>query len=213
MATSESTLCLCGCQELCRPGRQWRRGHRAKVHPPNPSRSKADRFWEKVQKTDKCWLWTGSLHRQGYGMIQGSSEGKIVLAHRVSWEIHYGPIPDRLSVLHHCDTPGCTRPDHLFLGTQSDNMNDMVQKGRHAARTHPERVPRGDRSGSRTHPERLPKGTEHWNAQVTEEDVRAIRRLYVPRRVTHEALAQRFGISATQVRRIVTRRRWKHVKD
>lgn len=89
------------------------------------------RFFEKVKKTNACWLWTGCIHRQGYGEI--NVNGKSVLAHRVSWEIHNGAIPPNMKILHHCDIPPCVNPRHLFLGTQKDNMIDCFRKGRGVA--------------------------------------------------------------------------------
>lgn len=89
------------------------------------------RFWAKVNKTDGCWLWTASTTR-GYGQVAFRADGRFVMvyAHRLSWELSYGGIPAGLSVLHRCDTPRCVRPDHLFLGTQRDNLTDARQKGR-----------------------------------------------------------------------------------
>lgn len=92
----------------------------------------ADRFWEKVDKSGDCWLWTAATAFWGYGVFQlgrGPGEG-IVRAHRWSWEQAHGPIPDGLFVCHHCDTPACVRPSHLFLGTNADNLGDMGRKGR-----------------------------------------------------------------------------------
>lgn len=92
-----------------------------------------DRFWENVQKSnDGCWIWTASVSRAGYGDIWvGLRPGvRIIKVHRLSWEIHYGPIPDGLFVCHRCDNPRCVRPDHLFLGTHTDNMRDASAKGR-----------------------------------------------------------------------------------
>lgn len=90
-----------------------------------------DRFWPRVQKTDGCWLWTGPKNQFGYGhMNSGRYHGNVRSSHRVSWLIHFGPIPPGLFVLHRCDNPPCVRPDHLFLGTQSDNLADMRAKGR-----------------------------------------------------------------------------------
>lgn len=83
-------------------------------------------FWAKVIKTDSCWGWTASGQR--YGKLRVS--GVYVNAHRFSWELHNGPIPEGMFVLHHCDNPPCTNPEHLYLGTNSDNMVDMVRRGR-----------------------------------------------------------------------------------
>jgi len=77
-----------------------------------------------------CWLWTRQTHRSGgYGRM--TVDGKKRPAHRVSYEVFIGPIPDGLFVLHRCDQPACVNPDHLFLGTHEDNMRDMVRKNRH----------------------------------------------------------------------------------
>lgn len=89
------------------------------------------RFWSKVNKTEGgCWEWTGSLQTQGYGNIE--IKGKRLLPHRIAYVLHKGEIPQGLSVCHHCDNPKCCNPEHLFLGTAADNMNDASQKGRMA---------------------------------------------------------------------------------
>lgn len=100
------------------------------AHNPVPL---VDRFWAKVQKggPDECWLWTGSLTTSGgYGQLSRSRAEGPVRANRVSYEIHFGPIPEGLCVLHDCDTPACVNPAHLFLGTRGDNCRDMGNKGR-----------------------------------------------------------------------------------
>ena len=87
------------------------------------------RFWDKVNKTETCWLWTASTKgKNNYGSFWDGN--KSTYAHRVSWELHNGEIPNDLRVLHKCDTPECIRPDHLFLGTQADNILDQMQKNR-----------------------------------------------------------------------------------
>lgn len=89
-----------------------------------------DRFWRYVDKSNKCWLWTGATNGR-YGKISRGPGLGLVGAHRASWEIHVGPIPPGMQVLHRCDVTNCVRPDHLFLGTNQDNTNDKVAKGRH----------------------------------------------------------------------------------
>jgi hypothetical protein len=91
----------------------------------------ADRFWSKVDKapsSNGCWLWTATKDRRLYGRFW--NDGNRFGAHRTAWELTRGPIPPGLYVLHHCDTPPCVNPEHLFIGTQTDNMRDMAAKGR-----------------------------------------------------------------------------------
>lgn len=94
-------------------------------------RAIAERFAEKVFRTNRCWLWTAGTNGVGYGMISrgAASEGRM-LAHRLSYELHVGEIPDGLLVLHACDNQTCVNPDHLFLGTHLDNALDKTKKGR-----------------------------------------------------------------------------------
>ena len=86
------------------------------------------RLWAKVEKTATCWLFRGTLNNKGYGKL--FFEGRLVYAHRVSYALAHGGLPAS-HVLHRCDTPACVNPDHLFLGTQGDNIRDMAAKGRH----------------------------------------------------------------------------------
>jgi hypothetical protein len=99
----------------------------------NPKKTLRERFNEKwrLDEESGCWLWTAQLCTTGYGVIgAGGKYGPPLNAHRVSWELHVGPIPTDLWVLHKCDVKKCVNPDHLFVGTQQDNMSDMIRKGR-----------------------------------------------------------------------------------
>lgn len=92
-----------------------------------------ERFNQKYEIDPKtgCWLWTKTVTNGGYGIIGvGGLRGSMRPAHRVSWCLFHGDIPDGLHVLHRCDVPSCVNPDHLFLGTHQDNMNDKMSKGR-----------------------------------------------------------------------------------
>lgn len=97
------------------------------------------RFWQRVERGPNCWLWSGGTNERGYGKISDDNR-RPAYAHRISWEMTNGPIPEGLYVCHHCDNPRCVNPSHLFLGTQKDNLRDMSTKGRgnryNARKTH-----------------------------------------------------------------------------
>ena len=97
-----------------------------------PTKPRSEKYWRHVVKGPGCWAWTGDLDWKGYARIreQVNCSRKWLLAHRISWEIHYGPIPTGMKILHKCDNPPCTRPDHLFVGTVKLNAQDAVAKGR-----------------------------------------------------------------------------------
>lgn len=92
----------------------------------------ADRFWAKVDKSESCWVWTAGTVPGGYGFIRMRGREKTSgMAHRISWELHNGPVPTGMYVMHICDNPPCVRPDHLRLGTPQENTQDAIAKGRH----------------------------------------------------------------------------------
>ena len=158
-----------------------------------------ERFWPKVAKGDGCWEWMGECRKgrgQGYGIIaEGGDKGKGLSAHRVSWEIHFGPVPAGLCVCHHCDNPPCVRPDHLFLGTVQDNAKDMGAKGRAGIQRYPH----------------LYRGTAKGGCKLTEDAVREIRRLGETD-MTQRAIARRFRITPSVICTILKRQAWAHVK-
>lgn len=90
-------------------------------------------FLSRIIKTNRCWLWPNESQR-GRGTFR--IDGRKLMAHQASWILHFGEIPEGLNILHHCDNPSCVRPDHLFLGTQQDNIDDMCAKGRHSDHKH-----------------------------------------------------------------------------
>ena len=162
------------------------------------------RFWNRVDRTGDCWLWTGPKTGNGYGAIREDYPSrKQVSAHRASWVIHFGPIAPGLEVCHHCDNPICVRPEHLFLGTTKANAVDRSRKGRSGA---------GDRSGRRLHPERYPNGSDVIGAKLTDDVVRVMRQRYASGQANMPALAAEHGVSVNTVSRIINRLAWSHVE-
>lgn len=139
-----------------------------------------------IRNAEGCWGWRGAVDKAGYASLSPFR------AHRLSYELFKGPIPEGLSVLHHCDNPPCTNPDHLFVGTHADNMADATAKGRLLGR-----------------PNR-PRGEAVKNSKLTEEKVRELRRLAAAGWRTVD-LAARYGISEDAVWLVKAGKRWAHV--
>lgn len=150
-------------------------------------RSLAEHLWSQVDKTDTCWAFTGPIDANGYGRFRW--EGQKLYAHRVAYEITYGPLLPGLFACHRCDNPPCVRPDHLFAGTSAENTRDMMEKGRHHD---------------------LP-GEHHPLSKLTDADIVAIRQLHARGQSTGRSLARRFGVTPTTISRIVRRKAWRHV--
>ena len=160
-------------------------------------RSSIERFWSNVIMGLECWEWQASLV-DGYGQFMGNGQTR---AHRFSWELVNGAIPEGMHVLHRCDNRRCVRPDHLFLGTHQDNMDDMVQKGRSLA---------GDRNPSRTNIARMMRGSGHVRAKINEAQALEIRLRYQSGTCQRQ-LAEEYGISMAAVYYVLRGVSWKHV--
>jgi hypothetical protein len=152
------------------------------------------RFWSKVRKSDSCWGWVGPRTVYGYGAFWRDGQNRH--AHRVSFELANGSVPEGLFVLHHCDNRSCVRPDHLYVGTHLDNMRDRNARGRTA---------RGDRM-----PHERVHGEAHPQAKLTAEQVLDIRRRYQPG--NGGVLMREFGISQAALWGIVNGKSWKHLE-
>ena len=131
-----------------------------------------------------CWLWSGRLNYLGYGTIYLGMQ-KLAYAHRYSWTVHRGPIPDGIDVLHKCDVRNCVCPDHLFLGTHQDNMADRNAKGRQSTA----------------------RGSANGMALLTESDVLAIRSVKAPM----SQLARGYGVTIACIWDVKNRKSWRQV--
>jgi hypothetical protein len=200
-----------GRARFCSPpcGFAYRREH------PRPA---ADRFWPRIDQSGECWLWTGPTNETGYGKFPFGGNGWVG-AHVYAWTLASGsPPPPGQKVCHACDVPACVRNDavgtyavngrvlprfgHLFLGTDEDNRQDSVQKGRIAS---------GNRHSSRTHPEQMPRGEQHRNAKLTAASVTDIRQRYAQGGISLRSLATEYGVDPNNIWLIVTRRAWVHI--
>lgn len=167
-------------------GRMSRKGPYGR--PYQMSKTTEQRFWEKIDRRgeDECWLWKASI-RHGYGAF-GVRQGYVEIAHRYSWILANGEIPDGLCVLHKCDVPRCVNPKHLFLGTRIDNAADRHAKGRSIAGK-----PR--------------LGTQNKASKLNEDKVREIRRLHSEGVSIHK-LSRNFKVSRPSIKALLTRRTW-----
>jgi HNH endonuclease len=194
----------CSCSKFCVLRRLRQAG--VAMRPAMVRPNHIGRFWSRVLRTDTCWLWIGRLGRAGYG--SHSVGRRSVFAHRFSYELAYGPIPEGLLVCHHCDNPPCVRPDHLFLGTYSDNGLDMVAKGRSIYQRDPSYMHRARASLDLPGGKRM-WGEQHPAAKLTLSDVAAIRETGADSRAEQLLLAARYGVSERAIRSVVKRQTWR----
>lgn len=198
---SGNGICECGCEQRTNQLTEAKNGYKKGdfyrfVLNHRKHISVTERLWDKIEKrgSDECWLWKAkSFANYGYGRLEVN--GKPVRAHRLVYEETYGPIPENLMVRHTCDNPLCCNPKHLILGTQTDNMRDMLERGRYGIRN-------------------LPKGTKHYRAKINVKIVRKIRQMatkgYGPTAIIREL---GLPLSKAAVSAIILRKSWKSVTD
>jgi hypothetical protein len=152
-----------------------------------------ERFWSKVDKSNDCWVWTGCKNKKGYGVAGSGIIGGSKRAHRACWEYCNGKIPDGLGVLHKCDNPPCVNPEHLFLGTNQDNVDDRERKGR--ASNHLKGC----------------AGEANGLAKLDEQEVIWIKRLLATGKMSHRAIARIFSVTAANISGIARGKTWGHL--
>ena len=140
-----------------------------------------EKFWSNVEKTDGCWLWTGYSDKDGYGVLV--YEGKFYRCPSFSLKLDGRPVPKGRFACHTCDTPACVKPEHLYVGTPSQNVQDALSRNR------------------------MLVGSRHYASKLTEADIPKIRT--DPR--THEIIASAYKVSASLVGLIKSRKIWRHV--
>jgi len=190
----KKSICICDCGEkTILPTSALTSGHTTScgcltsINRKNYDEDMRNKIKSYIEINDNdCWVWKKSKQKQGYGVI--TYKRKVQLAHRVSFKIFNGYLPDDLYVCHKCDNPSCCNPDHLFLGTNSDNIKDAFSKGR---------VYR-------------PKGEDHYYSKLKESDVVEIREL-AKKNVDKQKIADKFKISLSHADNVIRRRSWKHV--
>lgn len=153
------------------------------------------RLTDRLTPNGDCLEWAGSRNEHGYGSMR--VDGKHVKAHRFAWEIENGPIPPGMSVCHKCDNPPCCNVDHLFIGTQGDNGQDMARKGRH---------------GSVNHRDKWMRGESHSQAVLTISQVRSIRNDLEAPGINVSKLARDYGVARSTIRAIRDGKTWKDQK-
>lgn len=170
--------------------------------------STEERFWKKVEKGPGCWIWKGKRGRDKngnptYGLFR-EDDGTYTVAHRKAVELSTGQaIPDHLKGLHRCDNPPCVRPDHIFPGTQADNIRDMLEKGRHGAKKRtPEQLAQLAEARKR-----IPKGEAHHFAKLDMATAQRIRELRATG-MKYEDIAAKVGVGKSTVGRVVNQDAW-----
>lgn len=168
-----------------------------------------DRFWKKVniRSSDECWEWMASCNKKGYGRVKAF--GTMTLAHRVSFFISNGYLTDGLFVCHTCDNPSCCNPIHLWEGTNDDNMQDCIAKGRHISQN-PSSVS-GENHFYNRKPELRPKGEKNSRAKLKDADVIEIIRMTREGIIPRNQIALMYGVSKGVIGKIAARLSWKHL--
>ena len=152
-----------------------------------------EKLLSRLEKTDTCWLFKGTIRPDGYGTVKVGRKGKSWLAHRLAWLVFNQEINDTLLVCHHCDVRHCVNPNHLFQGTHKDNTRDMMLKGRHRMGITPYRIYTGE---------------EHHSSKITYQQAEEMRRIYAEGEISFRKLGQQYGICADGAWKIIRGKRY-----
>lgn len=169
LAFHNDKTCKCGCKEIAPKYHTYIKNHDKRLSPLE------------YLIMDECWIWQRAKDKNGYGKIDNK------MAHRIYYEKFVGKIPKGILVCHGCDKPSCVNPEHLFLGTQKDNVADMYKKGRALV---------GEKKG---------------NHKLSKQQVISIRAEYKPNKISYPFLARKYRVSKTLIFNIINNLTWKHI--
>jgi len=169
----------------------WKNCYRQRV------KTLEEKFWEKVNKKgkDDCWEWLAGRNHKNYGNFYvsiGNSKDKHWIAHRMAWKLTYGEIPKGLHICHHCDNPPCVNPNHLWIGTNKDNILDASRKGRLVRKI---------------------RGEDHHKSKLTEKEVIEIKHIRKETGLSFIKIGKMFNVHPTTIGYIMRGRTWSHIKD
>lgn len=145
-----------------------------------------ERFITKIHKTASCWNWIAGKGWNGYGRFK--FQGKMIKAHRFSYLLYIGDIPENMLILHSCNNRACVNPEHLLLGNHTQNMQHRQESNRQV------------------------QGEKHHQAKLTDKKVKEIRKLYSSQKISQKKLSEKYNIGTTQISRIINNQNWRNLK-
>lgn len=186
------------CSIVCRGHTGFRPGGQYRISESSYE-EKLDRLkisYEKnVIRTEGCWDWKGPINKGGYTIMTCRKQNGAETGHRASWLIHKGEIPKFKHICHSCDNRRCTNPDHLWIGTNKQNNDDKIKKGREAKNTPPHKI-----------------GSENGASKLKEDQVKEIKEL-LKKGLTMVEIGRQYNVSKTTILRIKNKTHWKHIEE